>query len=97
MLGGAGCDDILPVHDIEEDREFCKEQCKRIIDSCLKESKLEGKTPLQCFAEYVTENQPVGGKCIYTQKLVKGMDEGRQLTELLGVLWNACCLFHYCR
>ncbi|CDJ61049.1 hypothetical protein EMWEY_00008720 [Eimeria maxima] len=65
------CDDILPVHDIEEDREFCKEQCKRIIDSCLKESKLEGKTPLQCFAEYVTENQPVGGKCIYTQKLVK--------------------------
>ncbi|CDI83742.1 thrombospondin type 1 domain-containing protein, putative [Eimeria praecox] len=65
------CDDILPVHDVPEERQFCKEQCLKIIASCSKEAKLKGKTPLQCFADYVTENQPVGGKCTYTQKLVK--------------------------
>ncbi|CDI78508.1 thrombospondin type 1 domain-containing protein, putative [Eimeria acervulina] len=65
------CDDLVPVHDILEERQFCKEQCQKIIDLCSKEAMLKGKTPLQCFADYVTENQPVGGKCTYTQKLVK--------------------------
>ena len=79
MLGDAGCDDLVPVHDILEERQFCKEQCQKIIDLCSKEAMLKGKTPLQCFADYVTENQPVGGKCTYTQKLVKGMPDGHQL------------------
>ncbi|CDJ48386.1 thrombospondin type 1 domain-containing protein, putative [Eimeria brunetti] len=64
------CDDLIPVHDILEDREYCKDQCEKIIAQCTKRAALRGLTNLQCFAEYVAENQPIGGKCTYTQKLV---------------------------
>ncbi|CDJ36144.1 thrombospondin type 1 domain-containing protein, putative [Eimeria mitis] len=65
------CDDLVPVHDILEERQFCKEQCEKIIAACSEESKVNGQTTLQCFADYVVENQPVGGKCTYSQRLVK--------------------------
>ncbi|KAL8425720.1 hypothetical protein Efla_003098 [Eimeria flavescens] len=63
------CSYISPQHDAAENREFCLQNCKLILESCEDEAKRSGITVLQCFVTNISENQTLRGKCVLSAEL----------------------------
>ncbi|KAL8436190.1 hypothetical protein ACSSS7_001920 [Eimeria intestinalis] len=68
---GTGCDDISPQHDVPENQEFCRQNCRVILKACEEEAKHSGTTALQCLVTNILNSQTLRGKCLLSPKLEK--------------------------